>query len=252
MKTKRDKGILILIICLLAVALYSGVKIGTYFYGAYMNEKLNEELRAEFRRPERLPENDFAEPDPEQERMEKFERLRDINTDVVGWVNVPGTEVDYPVVLTGNNDYYLNRNFKKEWNVRGSIFMDYRNSAEEDLHTVIYGHNMKDGSMFGSLAKFKDRAFHEENSFIEYETPEEASLWQVFSVYLYRPEDDHFQVVFDSEEAYAQYLKEAAERSLYDTGVSVTAEDRMLTLMTCTYEFNDGRLVIHAKKVYDE
>lgn len=244
------------IILLIIVAAYSGSRIFTYFYEGYSYARFNDDIRDEYYELEHgigsgdgsnLPEHIF---DPGEDRSHRFKRLWDTNSDIVGWVRVPGTKIDYPVVQKSNNEYYLRRNLKKEWALRGTIFMDYRSHGNtEDLNTVIYGHNMKDGSMFGNLSKYKKKDYFEENQYVEYDYPGATTKWQIFSVYIYKPEDDFFIVTFSNQKEYEKFLNDCKKRSIYDTGVLVEKDDRMLTLMTCTYETDDARLVVNAKLV---
>lgn len=244
------------IILLIIVAAYSGSRIFTYFYQGYTHGKMNDEIRNEYYESEdgfeadhsiNLPGHIF---DPNEDRSHKFKRLWDINGDIVGWIRVPGTKIDYPVVQTKDNDYYLRRNLKKEWAIRGTAFMDYRSEGKAgDLNTVIYGHNMKDGTMFGNLSKYKKKTFFEENQYIEYDYPGGTTKWQVFSAYIYKSENDYFKATFFDEEDYQGYLQDCKNRSIYDTGVLVEDGGRMLTLMTCTYEYDDARFVVQAKLI---
>jgi sortase B len=238
MMKHREKIKVILIILLSAVLIYSGVNIGSYLYDGYSSRALNEGLRKEYHQ---LRCADPADP---------FKSLLEMNKDVVGWIKIPGTEIDYPVVQTEDNEFYLKHNLKKERSSRGSIFMDYRNSNDEkDHNTIIYGHNMKDGCMFAGLSIYKDRSFYADHAFIEYDSLQQTMRWQIFSVYLTEPNSDLLQVSFINDVEYAQYLDMIKSRSKYETDVKVTKDDKILTLVTCSYEFKNARLVIHAKRV---
>ena len=243
----REKIKVILIILLSAVLIYSGVNIGSYLYDGYSSRALNEGLRKEYHQ---LRCADPADPGDPGDPTDPFKSLLGMNKDVVGWIKIPGTEIDYPVVQTEDNEFYLKHNLKKERSSRGSIFMDYRNSNDEkDHNTIIYGHNMKDGCMFAGLSAYKDRSFYADHAFIEYDSLQQTMRWQIFSVYLTEPNSDLLQVSFINDVEYAQYLDMVKSRSKYETDVKVTKDDKILTLVTCSYEFKNARLVIHAKRV---
>lgn len=176
-----------LIIILLATALYSGVKAGCHLYDGYINKGLNEKLRNDFHRSEEAIGEISAELTDEYIYKEKFMRLKKINDDITGWIHVPGTEIDYPVARGSDNSYYLKHGIDKKRSARGSLFMDYRNlGIGQDFNTVIYGHNMKDGSMFGDLVKYKEASFFYDHSLIEYVTEQGMTTWKIFSIYIQR------------------------------------------------------------------
>lgn len=248
----------ILLAVLAAVFLYSGLKLGMYIYDGYVTESLNKDLLREYNRlktkevgsgktEDGIPSEDPADM-ANDVYEDRFRELLEINEDIVGWIKIPGTRIDYPVLQTDDNDFYLDHSVEKKKSSHGAIFMDYRNTWDEDNHTVIYGHNKKDGSMFQNLAKYKKASFYKDNAYIEYDSPEGSVKWQIFSVYIYKP-GGTFHFSFDSREEYARYLEQVASNSLYDTGVQVSPEDKILTLITCTYEINNARLVICARRV---
>lgn len=249
---------LILIISLSAILLYSGINIGIYIFDGFANKGLNENLQKAYHQFDSSNTGvNGASADssasvsgvPEQ-YADRFKSLLDVNQDVVGWVSIPDTQIDYPVVQADNNEFYLNHDLKNERSSHGTVFMDCRNDNDgNDYNTVLYGHHMKDGTMFGSLSAYKDRSFYTDHTFIEYDSLEQPMKWQIFSVYVYRSGDDTLQIAFNNDEEYARYLDMIISRSIYKTGVDVTTDDRILTLITCSYEYNNARLVIHAKRV---
>jgi len=177
-----------------------------------------------------------------------FDALRQINPDIVGWISVDGTTISYPIVQGSNNDYYLHRSFERRSNGAGCLFLDYRNSAEfADDNSVIYGHNMNDGSMFHQLISFKKRAFWEESGgIIRLYTPQKTYTLQIFRTFV--TSDWPFVVLdFESDEKREAYLKKGARIQLYDTGIVIEPAERILTLSTCTYEYDDARFVVQAK-----
>ena len=242
----NNKFRVILILFFWSVLLYSTVNIGIYINEWYSNKKVSGRLSEIYHQSDITKIVDINTP---KQNTERFKELLDINKDVVGWIKIPGTKIDYPVVQADNNQFYLNHNINKEISSHGSIFMDYRSSQDEELNTVIYGHNMKDGSMFAGLSQYKKADFYENNPYIEYDSLGQSMKWQIFSIYIYQPNDDYFKVYFNDSKEYTKYLDEINLKSIYNTGVVVTEEDKILTLMTCSYESNDSRLVIHAKRV---
>lgn len=247
----------VVLIFLIAIFLYSGFQLAQYLYDGYTNSKLNDRMRQQyevFQKTQELNEEAQAELTEEQKKQlyqQRFTQLREINSDIVGWIRIENSGIDYPVVQSNDNDFYLNHNVEKQASARGSIFMDYRNDhVNKDIHTVIYGHHMKDGSMFGELSKYKDADYYHTHNSITFESLEEETKWEVFSVYIYSPNDQFFEYEFADEQQYATYLDKIIEKSMYSTGVEVTTDDQLLTLVTCTYEVSDARFIIHAKRVY--
>ncbi|MCR8659936.1 class B sortase [Paenibacillus endoradicis] len=247
----------VVLFIVIAVFLYSGYQLGLYLYDGYASNKLNERMKQQYEdvREDQQEINDAEQGELTEEQLkqrykEQFDQLLEINPDIVGWISIDNTGIDYPVVQSSDNDYYLNHNVEKQSSARGSIFMDYRNkNMNDDIHTVIYGHHMKDGSMFGELSKYKDAAYYNEHDTITFEGLEGSTKWQIFSVYIYSPEDQFFEYEFADEQQYNTYLDAIIKKSQYDTGVRVTSDDQLLTLVTCTYEITDARFIIHAKRV---
>lgn len=244
----------ILMVIFLMVAMFSGYKIFSYFYEGKVAESFIDDLKEEYYSQSDSDGSAIPE-SPEEVRVKKFKALRMVNEDVVGWVRVPGTNVDYPVVQARNNQFYLRRDLKKEYAIRGSIFMDYTSSGTADkFQTIIYGHNMKDGSMFGALKKFKKKDFFDENLTIEYDFPEGTTEWEIFSVYIYKLGDNSFEFELENEKEFKEYVLEVAKKSMHkdkavDGAVKKALDNgtnRMLTLMTCTYEYDNSRLIVHA------
>lgn len=177
--------------------------------------------------------------------------LFSINPDVVGWLKVNNTNVDYPVVKAKDNDYYLKHNLYKENDINGWIFMDYRNSLYNmDDNTIIYGHNMYySGVMFGTLTKAykKDWYSNQENLIISFNTLYETMNYQIFSIYKVPKTKDYLKTYFTDENEFSDFIKMITERSINDFEVEVKPGDKILTLSTCTGE--NQRLVIHAKLI---
>lgn len=246
MRKYAKKMKLILIIALSLILLFSGMKIVKYSVDGLNNKKFNAQLQQIYHQAKEAEKMDKSE-----KYGDKFKELIKINSDLVGWIYLPNTSIDYPVVQTVDNDYYLTHSFEKEESDHGAIYMDYRNiqDSQKMVHTIIYGHYMKDGTMFKSLNNYKTKDYAKQNPFIEFDTLEGPTKWQIFSVYVIRAKNSTLQVSFSNEEEYAQYLTMIIEKSMENIGVQATKEDQLLTLVTCSYELKDSRLVIHAKKI---
>ncbi|GGM38695.1 SrtB family sortase [Paraliobacillus quinghaiensis] len=185
-----------------------------------------------------------------KEVMSNFQSLLEINPSTVGWIRISNTPIDYPVVQGANNDYYLRNNFKNEKNKAGSIFMDYRNSPNSlDRNTIIYGHHMKDGSMFAGLTKYKEEEFLLENPVIVFNSKYEELHWEIFSVYVTDTDFNYIKPDFETDVEFEGFLQTVKEKSLFSTDVDVNSEDKILTLSTCVYDFDDARLVVQAKLI---
>lgn len=185
------------------------------------------------------------------------------NSDFVGWITIAGTQVDYPVVQTTDNSYYLDHNFEKEYEGRGAIYMDKDCDAQSlDINTVIYGHNWLDTTMFSQLVQYSDFDFYKQHPVVEFNTRFEMHQWKIFSVFITTAsasEDNgyvfNYIYPYMGGVNYAGYIDELQKRSLYDTGVDVNENDKFLTLSTCTREVDtadyraDCRIVIVARMV---
>ena len=180
-----------------------------------------------------------------------FDALKKSNSDTVGYIKVNNTNIDYVVVQTKDNSYYLNHNFNKEKNRAGWIFLDYRNKLDgSDKNTIIYGHNMKDGSMFETLSNVLQKWWYEDsnNYIVTFTTEEKTFMYQVFSTYDIKNEDYYIKTKFNSDNDYEKFLKTIKSRSNHDYGIELTKDDTILTLSSCLGA-GEKRVVLHAKKV---
>ena len=184
-----------------------------------------------------------------------FYKLINKNPDTIGWIKVLGTDINYPVVQTNNNDFYLTHSFDKSYNKAGWIFADYINknlkNNELDKNTIIYGHNRQNNSMFGTLSNvFKEEWLsNKENHYINFSTLNNNMVWEVFSTYTIEKEEYYIQSNFSSDEEYISFLNTIKNRSTYKYDVNISKEDKILTLSTCT-NVGKGRTVLHAKLIY--
>ena len=186
----------------------------------------------------------------ENEYKVDFEKLKEINNQTVGWLKVKGTDIEYSVVQANDNNYYLKRNLNKEYNVAGWIFMDYKNKLDgTDKNIIIYGHNMRNNSMFGTLTNVLKEEWYnnEENYIIDFITEKRQEKYRVFSVYQTENEDYYIDTEFKNNE-FEEFITTLKNRSIKDFNVDVSTEDTILTLSTCANN-SKYRVVLHAKKI---
>ena len=189
--------------------------------------------------------------------LEEYVGPFNLNQKLVGWVKIDGTKVDYPVMQTSNNDYYLDHNFDQEEDKNGSIFLDKECSIwPRSQNLLIYGHNMKSGKMFGTLKNYKDESFYKEHPVIQFDTIYEKGTYEimyVFSEVVHEETEITFKyyqfINANSSDEYNSYMKDMADMSLYDTGVTSVYGDALITLSTCDYTQGAERFVIVAKRV---
>jgi SrtB family sortase len=282
-KSKKLVGILKIVIAGLAfVVVYLIYKFATYHIGLWTNDRINETARDILETPSspvetpyiirqgfsRVSENGklmgtivpemIENVDPQDILgsapriiLPEIEKLRQTfdNQDIVGYIKIEGTNIDFPVAHTKDNSFYLDHDLKKQSNVGGSAFLDFENASEIiDPNNVIYAHNMKNGSMFHNLRYYKDRDFYESHKKISLQTMYENTEWEIFS--FYETEIDFFynKVLFSTIDEYEQLVIEMRRKSQYDTGINVYPDNQILTLSTCAPS-GDLRLVVHAKRI---
>nr|WP_204466134.1 class B sortase [Shouchella xiaoxiensis] len=185
-------------------------------------------------------------------QQKAFAPLQDLNSDIVGWIEIEGTSIDYPVLQAQDNEYYLRRNYKEEKNRAGSIFMDYRvRDVAEDRHTILYGHEMRDGSMFSGLSAFTDQAFFDEQYAFLFDTPEKSYQVEVFSVYYTTTDFYYIETEFNDQAHYSSFIDDIQGRSMFESAVEVNENDQIMTLSTCdaSQAGKNGRFVVHGKLV---
>lgn len=200
-----------------------------------------------------------------------FASLLKLNSDTVGWIQVPNTNIDYPVVQFMNNEYYLNHDFEKNYNYRGAIFMDCRNNPTDlDANTIIYGHNCYDKTMFSELSQYDSIDFYKKTPVFEFDTPEESKKWKIYAVFITsaKAEEDNgyvFNYIYPymDGENFNGFIDEVNKRRLYVTDVDISDDDEMLILSTCVRNLDtkdkygkttyraDARLVVVSRAVRD-
>lgn len=243
----RRKSILIVIILVLTgVMCFAGWKIweiqSEYSSGESAYEKI--EHYATFPSSEE-PAGETAEPSAYAWPVVDFDVLQATNPDVVGWIYLKDSKINYPIVQGSDNSYYLNHLFTKERNSAGCIFLDSRNSKDfSDRNNVVYGHHMKNGSMFTGLEAYKTQAFYDAHPIVQILTQDQNYELELFAGYVTEVEDDAWQLGF-TEPEFEKWLGKAVNRSAFASTVTPTADDRVVTLSTCSYEFDNARFVVH-------
>ena len=250
-KIIRYIAITILILIIISSSLYVGIRL-------YLNnkEKLTYEELMEYMNNERQTEE--KEEKIKSERMTKLEELHNQNEDIVAWIEILDTNVNYPVLQAEDNDFYLRKNYKKEYASTGSIFLDKDvDMSLPSSNFLMYGHRNKGGAMFEHLIKYKDKKFYEEHKKINFTTLEEDQEYEILAVFYsrvyYQNERNVFRYYYfvnaETEEEYNEFVFNAKKDSIYDTGVNVEYGDQLMTLSTCEYSQKDGRFAIVAKRI---
>lgn len=195
------------------------------------------------------------------ERMLKIAELKKENPDVVGWIEIEGTSIKYPVLQGEDNDYYLRHNYKKEYVAGGSIFLDKAyDFSKPSSNLLIYGHRHEQGIMFEDLIKYKDESFYKEHKTIRFTTIDEDATYEIIAAFnsrvYYKDETGVFRYYFfvdaETEDEYNEYVSQSKAASLYDTGLSASYGEQLMTLSTCDYRVENGRFAVVAKKVVTE
>ena len=204
--------------------------------------------------------NTYFKDAPSRAVLDKYKTLYNLNSDIVGWVSIDDTRIDYPVMQTVKDEqYYLHRNFYKADSTSGLPFMDDRCIiSDTSTNVIIYGHNMKNGTMFADLLKYQDKDFYEKHKYIRFDTIYEESLYEIVAVFRSRVafvDEDTFRfynfIESDTEEEFYEYYNTIRSLSFYDTDAKAISSDYLLTLSTCEYTEEDGRFVVVARKIAD-
>ncbi|MDL2249654.1 class B sortase [Lachnospiraceae bacterium OttesenSCG-928-J05] len=243
-------------VCLLGAAAFCGVKI--YHHYAQVEEQ-TEAFEQIAQLVEQAPEEEaLPEDTPVSEGgdvLAKYKELYLQNEDMVGWISIAGTTLNYPVMQTPNNpNFYLKHNFEKEYSDLGVPYMQEDCSILDSDNLIIYGHHIKGGRMFGALEDYKSKSFYEEHKTIQFDTLTEQAEYEIIAVFktvAYSAEGFRYYdfVNAENEKDFNEYVSKCKELVLYDTDIEAEYSDRLITLSTCEYSAQNGRLVVVAKKV---
>lgn len=246
-KKKKKKNILYNIAFLLAlvVFLFSAYKLGSIYYLNYQESK------------EKKAVQDIANI-PEQPQKDKvninWKALKEKNPQIIGWIYIPDTEISYPIVQGDDNAYYLTHTFEKKENYAGAIFLDANaNKDLKDRNTMIYGHNVKHGTMFAELEKFKEEKFFKDHPYIYIYTEKQNYRSEVFSMYSTTADSASYNINYRDDKDFMSYIDMIKKESDFKREVKVKENDRIISLSTCSYErggkLSDMRYLLHAKLV---
>lgn len=240
---------LIIIICLCVMG-YAGYNIFTIRSEEHKADAEYEDIKS----TEHIVKREVKDPktgEIEIKEVVDVQPLRVVNKDFIAWIRIPDTVIDYPIVQAKDNLYYLSHTFNNKPNKAGAIFMECKNSADfSDKNTLIYGHHMKRGVMFAKLVEYKSQKFYEEHKEFYVYLPENKTFKvQVFAAYECEADYNFTQISFSSEEKFVNYVQKAKKISRIKTDVEVSKEDRIITLSTCDYEFEDARFIVVGKLI---
>lgn len=256
-KTKaKRKGIHVIIYLLLSILIVLSMIYIINFFSLKQEAKEQSKLLSAidiYGRVENTEEQNIK-----AERMLQVKQLQEQNTDIVGWLEIENTNINYPVLQGTDNNYYMTHNYKKENSKNGSIFLDANynwNISSNNL--LIYGHNLGNGMMFQELLKYEKESFYQEHSVIRFTTAEEDVEYEIISAFKSRvynkSEKNVFRYYFflnnESKEEYNEFVKNAKNASLYSIDTTASYGDQLITLSTCSYHVKDGRFAVVGKKI---
>ena len=185
--------------------------------------------------------------DPNDGRID-FELLKSVNPDVIGWLSLENTVIDYPVVKGNDNEYYLHHLYTGEWNSLGSLFVDYRNrDLFQDQISVIYGHSMLNGSMFFLLERYERQSFYEEHKQFIFETPDQVYILEPIAGRTVDAKIPFLQFNFGSDEEYKEYIEEFMKTSTFVSEAAFDHSDKTVMMIKCSDDFEDARYVLLCK-----
>lgn len=239
---KRFVKIILLIICG-AVFLFSAYKIYNNIGEDRSNKKLNNELikKAVSKVDIKSDPNNNENNNDIAPVIIDFSILNRENKDIIGWIYSEDTPINYPVVQSNDNNYYLRRLIDGSYNMAGSIFMDYRNTSNlSDSNTIIYGHNMKNDMMFGTLEKYKNQDYYNNHKEIYYFTPEKKYKIELVSGFTTSVDSE----IYDFSKFNINKVNEFIKKSNFNSEVLLSKDDKFITLSTCSYDYEDARYIL--------
>ncbi len=267
---KKRRIIKIINIFLTVVFVFAAFNIGKIYYDYNKADTAYKDLQSSYVTINKdfsvstKPENDTPE-DTDAEHVQEsapkleeptnapltvdFNALLNRNKDIIGWLYCPDTIINYPVVQGKSNDQYLRRDLDGKYLVSGTVFADYRNGTlTSDPNYIIYGHNMKNGSMFNILAKYKQQEFYDKHPIIYYLTPDATYRLELFAGLVIK-RNDKIYTLNQNKEEFLSLAEEYRAKSTFKSNTVITPEDTVVTLSTCSYEFDNARYIVMCKLV---
>ena len=241
----------VLIIILLLAAFSSGVLVLMDFLARLQAEREYEKLAEMVQTSEEETKEELQteETEPEAEEYQSpidFAMLKSINSDTVGWIQVPDTPIDYPIVQAEDNDRYLHTDFEGNESVGGAIFLDFESDPDlKGYNNILYGHHMKNGSMFKALVNYKDQEYFEDHPYFTIYTPEEEIFLRVIAAYYGDADPQARRTRFATDEEFNEYVDEMTSKCPYRVELEGEVES-LYSLITCSYEFDDARTFVYA------
>jgi len=265
-KQERRRRIIVTVCSLLAVC-----SLGYFSVYSYYDYRTQKNIEAQNKLREQSGQEQFVDKqtnsysinyDAEKvvpDVLDEYKILYNKNKKLIGWLEIDDTNINYPVMQTINNEYYLDHNLNQEYDKNGSIFMDKDcDILKPSTNFILYGHNMKNGKMFGKLSLYSSEDYYKNHKYIQFDTIYEKGTYEIMYVFrsqIYTEEEIVFKyyqfIDVLSEQEFDSYIQAMAELSLYDTGVEAQFGDQLLTLSTCDYYVDDGRFVVVAKKIME-
>lgn len=237
----------------LAIFLYSGFALAKYLYTYYETSKSLEEAQTIYQSTLASLEDEVKESSSTPFTIRpQFNDLLSVNKNIVGWISADGTKLNNPILQAENNDFYLDHNFKERESRAGSVFMDYRNNVQDlNQNTILYGHAMKNSTMFGSLKNYLNQQYANEHPVIYLDTLYEGYDVEVFAAYETTIDFYYIETEFTSNDTFLKFTDEIQTRSAIEMNVEIGPEDKILTLSTCkdSVMSDDHRFVVQGKLV---
>lgn len=261
MRRKKKRRVPVVLIAALVLCLGMVIYCGSQLAGIFLEYKEGTDEYDELKKyvEKELPEDAYGEEaSGEEEEAEvreqriAFEELKALNEDVIGWIEIPDTEISYPLMHGEDDQYYLKHTFSGNKNSAGSIFIETLNKPDfSERHTIIYGHNMKNGSMFGGLKEYRNASYLVDHPMVYIDLEDGTHAYEIFSCYETPANSNTYTIGFASkpDARYEQFVQTLKNSSAYDTGIDVSKNDRVITLSTCTKR-SENRFVVHAKRIY--
>lgn len=257
MRKKKNYASLILLLASLAVFAFAAWKLfgiyAEYHQGTETYEELQDYVHKPVENVDPSPSEDGTSEEGTQNDGEgylqvDFEGLKKVNPDIIAWIQIPALDISYPVVQGNDNYYYLHHMFDGQANKNGSVFVDYHNQPDfTDSNTIIYGHNMKNGSMFGTLDRYQDQNLCQQYPYFYIYVPGAVLEYQIISCYAGRNGSAGYTYSFPEPEDFQKFVDTVLSYSGYDMGVAVADTDHIVTLSTCVNTDRNYRYLVHGK-----